>query len=243
MTKQETNHLNQPISYTVPNWQPASRPKGITLTGRFCRLEPVSMDKHARELFEANSADNNGAMWTYLFYGPFDNFDVYCEWLRQNCFGDNPLFFAIIDLASTKAVGLAAYMRIDPDHGSIEIGHLAYSPALQRKPAATEAMFLMMKYAFELGYRRYEWKCNALNYPSRRAAQRLGFSYEGVFRQANVAKGRNRDTAWFATIDCEWPALRIAFERWLAPENFDVNEQQRESLSTLTAPLLSQRDQ
>lgn len=243
MAHHEINELNQPIGDPVPNWKPLPRPTLTTLTGRFCRLEPVNVDNHARELFDANSADNNNAMWTYLPYGPFNDFEQYREWMENTCFADDKLFFAIIDLVAGKAVGLAALMRIDPNNGSIEVGHLAYSPALQRQPAATDAMFLMMQYAFDLGYRRYEWKCNALNYPSRRAAQRLGFSYEGTFRQATVVKGRNRDTAWFAIIDREWPALRAVFGRWLAPENFETKGQQRESLSTLTAPLLFQRDQ
>jgi RimJ/RimL family protein N-acetyltransferase len=153
----------------------------------------------------------------------------------------DPLFFAIVDKALKRAVGVASYLRIDPRHGSIEVGHLMFSPLLQGKPAATEAMFLMMERAFEMGYRRYEWKCNALNEPSRRAAQRLGLSYEGLFRQAAVVKGRNRDTAWYAAIDQEWPALKAAFQKWLEPSNFDEGGRQRVALSTLTAPLLKQR--
>ena len=147
----------------------------------------------------------------------------------------DPLFYAIVDLAKGEAVGVASYLRISPSSGSIEVGHINYSPLLQRTPAATEAMYLMMAQAFDLGYRRYEWKCHALNAPSRSAAQRLGFSFEGIFRQAAVVKGRNRDTAWYAAIDEEWPALREAFERWLDPTNFDEKGNQRVRLSDLTA--------
>ena len=146
---------------------------------------------------------------------------------------NDPLFFAIIDQSTNCAVGVASYLRIDPNSGSIEVGHINYSPLLQRTPGATEAMYLMMKNAFELGYRRYEWKCNALNAPSRIAAERLGFSFEGIFRQAGVIKGRNRDTAWYSVIDPEWPALREAFVKWLEPSNFDPKGQQFVSLKTL----------
>jgi RimJ/RimL family protein N-acetyltransferase len=151
------------------------------------------------------------------------------------------LLFAIVDLATDRAVGVAGYLRITPAAGSIEVGHLQYSPLLQRTPAATEAMYLLMAHAFGLGYRRYEWKCHTLNTPSRAAAQRLGLSFEGVFRQATVVKGRNRDTAWYAAIDQEWPALRAAFEQWLSPANFDAQGRQKVSLSALTAPVLKQR--
>jgi RimJ/RimL family protein N-acetyltransferase len=155
--------------------------------------------------------------------------------VKAVCLGDDPLFFAIVDAKTGRAVGLASYLRIDPRVGSIEVGHLRFSSLLQRTPAATEAMALMMRRAFELGYRRYEWKCDALNAPSRAAAERLGFEFEGIFRQARLNKGRNRDTAWFSILDREWPALRPAFERWLDPANFDANGKQRARLSELTA--------
>ena len=155
--------------------------------------------------------------------------------------GDDPLFFAIVDAPSQTALGVASLMRIDPANGAIEVGHLAYSPRLQRTPAATEAMFLLMQYAFELGYRRYEWKCDTLNAPSRAAAQRLGFSFEGVFRQAVIYKERSRDTAWHSIIDAEWPALRAAFTQWLAPSNFDAAGRQLTRLSDLTAQIRSDR--
>ena len=161
--------------------------------------------------------------------------------MGATCLGDDPLFFAILDLADGKAAGVSSHLRITPAAGSIEVGHIHYSPRLQRSPAATEAMFLMMRWAFEAGYRRYEWKCDALNAASRAAAQRLGLSFEGIFRQATVYKGRNRDTAWYAAIDAEWPALREAFLAWLDPGNFDRDGRQRTRLSDRTHPLLEQR--
>jgi RimJ/RimL family protein N-acetyltransferase len=178
-------------------------------------------------------------MWTYLPYGPFDQLVDYIAWMERVCLGEDPLFHAIVEEATGKAVGVASYLRIDPANGSIEVGHIAYAPALQRTPAASEAMYLLMQRAFNLGYRRYEWKCDALNTPSCAAAQRLGLSFEGVFRQAVMYKGRNRDTAWYATIDREWPDLSAAFERWLNPANFDEQGRQRLRLSDLTASILS----
>jgi RimJ/RimL family protein N-acetyltransferase len=174
-------------------------------------------------------------MWTYLPWGPFGGFDQYLAYLQAVAPKRDPLIHAIIDTNTGNAVGVASYLRINADAGTIEVGGLAYSPLLQRRPAATEAMYLMMRRIFDdLGYRRYEWKCNA---PSRAAAIRLGFQFEGIFRQADVVKGRNRDTVWFAIIDQEWPALRAAFERWLDPSNFDEIGRQRVSLSSLTARL------
>ena len=172
--------------------------------------------------------------------GPFADFESYRAWLSESARTSDPLFFAVVETASGRAVGVASYLRIAPQYGSIEVGHLNFSPALQRTPAATEAMYLMMERAFRLGYRRYEWKCDALNAPSRRAAQRLGLSFEGVFRQATVYKGRNRDTAWYAAIDRDWPALQAAFSRWLDPANFDESGRQRVALSALTASILKQ---
>lgn len=237
----ETNALGQPVGEPVPDWNLPPLPAREPMHGRFCRLEPLNPDRHAKELFESNHQDNGGSNWTYLPYGPFENLDDYTVWLTQSAAGTDPLFFAILDATSSKAMGVSSYLRIDPRHGSIEVGHLNFSPLLQRTPAATEAMYLMMKNAFELGYRRYEWKCNALNLPSRRAALRLGLSYEGIFRQAAVYKGRNRDTAWYAAIDREWPDLKLAFEQWLDPQNFDATGKQRTSLADLTAHILVQR--
>jgi len=200
-----------------------------------CRLERLDPAKHTAELYEANLADD-GRGWTYLGYGPFSSLDAYAEWVRGAAASRDPLFYAIIDAGLGRAVGVATLMRIDPANGVIEVGNIKYSPALQRTVAATEAMFLLMRYVFdELGYRRYEWKCDSLNAPSRAAAARLGFTYEGTFRQAVVYKGRNRDTAWFSIIDQEWPALKRAYEQWLAPANFDAEGRQRRRLSDLVA--------
>lgn len=236
--KHERNHLNQLLGFAVTNWSPPRFPERVTLDGRFCRLEPLDAARHAAELFAANNLDAEGRNWTYLPYGPFDTLHEYCAWMEETCCGSDPLFYAVIDSLTNSAVGVASYLRIDRANGSIEVGHINYSPLLQRTPAATEAMYLMMEYAFRLGYRRYEWKCNALNEASRVAAHRLGFSFEGIFRQAAVVKGRNRDTAWYAVIDVEWSALQEAFLRWLDPSNFDKDGRQRTRLSDLTAPLL-----
>jgi RimJ/RimL family protein N-acetyltransferase len=232
------NHLGQPIGFEVPDWTPPPPPPREAMQGRYCRVEPLDIDRHIGELYGANANDREGRMWTYLAIGPFTRIDDYRTWYAARVANDDPLFHAIVDAASGRAVGVASYLRIDPPAGSIEVGHLAFSPLIQRTPAATEAMFLMMQRAFTLGYRRYEWKCDALNAPSRAAAQRLGLSYEGVFRQATVYKGRNRDTAWYAAIDSEWPALEAAFSTWLDPANFNEHGQQRKRLSELTQPIL-----
>jgi RimJ/RimL family protein N-acetyltransferase len=204
------------------------------MVGRFCTVELLDPGRHAAELFAANSLDTEGRNWTYLPSGPFADFDSYRGWLEKVAAGEDPLFHTIVDLASGRAVGVAALMRIDRNNGVIEVGNINYSPLLQRRPAATEAMFLMMTRVFEeLGYRRYEWKCDSLNAPSRAAALRLGFQYEGLFRQAVVYKGRNRDTTWFSIIDKEWPALKLAYQQWLAPENFDDAGRQRNGLAEL----------
>ena len=237
----DTNNLGQPIGFEVAGWKPPQRPARVAMSGRFCRVEPLDAQAHAASLHAANAQDVEGKMWTYLASGPFDTLESYRAWMASVCSGSDPLFFAIVDRATNRALGVASHMRIDPQAGSIEVGHLAFSPLLQRKPAATEAMYLMMERAFDLGYRRYEWKCNALNAPSRAAAQRLGFSFEGVFRQANVVKGRTRDTAWYAAIDEEWPALKGAYTRWLSPDNFDAEGKQKMRLSSLTRPILKQK--
>lgn len=210
------------------------------MAGRYCRLEPLDPDRHAAALFAANTAGGGVKDWTYLPYGPFRTLADYRAWMTASCLGDDPLFFAIIDVADEQPAGVASYLRIAPDSGSIEVGHIHYAPRLQRTAAATEAMYLLMKQAFELGYRRYEWKCDSLNSPSRAAAQRLGFSFEGIFRQATVYKGRSRDTAWYAVIDTEWRALSAAFTTWLEPDNFADRGHQRIRLANLTRPILQQ---
>ena len=197
-------------------------------------VEPLDLARHARPLYAACAQDGDGRMWTYLASGPFETEAGFRSWLEPRVGSDDPLFFAIVDAASGRAMGLAAYLRIDAPHGVIEVGHLTFAPPLQRTPAATEAMYLMMMNAFALGYRRYEWKCDALNQASRRAAERLGFRYEGTFRQATIYKGRNRDTAWYSVVDREWPALAAAFECWLDPANFDPAGRQRTRLGDRT---------
>jgi len=230
-----------PVGVAVPDWSPPPRPSREPMAGRTCRVEPLDVDRHAADLFAADALDRDGVSWTYLPYGPFKTLGDYVDWMTAAVGREDPYFHAIVDRATGAAAGVASYLRIDPAAGSIEVGHIHYSPKLQRTIAATEAMYLMMKRAFELGYRRYEWKCNALNAASRAAAQRLGFSYEGVFRQARVDKGRNRDTAWYACIDGEWPALDRAFRAWLDPSNFDAAGRQKTRLSDWTSPILVAR--
>jgi len=227
-------HLGQPVGFPVAEWTARPLPPRTAMTGRFCTVAPLDPGRHAAQLFTANAEDREGRMWTYLPWGPYATFDDYRQRLEAACRIADPFFHAIIDKESGHAVGVAAFLRMEPDAGVIEIGGIAYSPRLQHRPAGTEAMYLMMRRVFdELGYRRYEWKCNALNAPSRAAALRYGFRYEGLFRQAQIVKGRNRDTTWFSIIDGEWPALRTAFERWLDPANFDAEGQQRHSLASL----------
>ncbi|HEY9568377.1 MAG TPA: GNAT family protein [Thalassobaculum sp.] len=232
-----TNDLGQPIGDPVPGWTPRPRPPRSPMLGRSVRLEPLRVAEHADALFEAVSEDAEGRMWTYLPVGPFGADRVgFDKWIGQCQASEDPLFFAVIEQATGRCVGYASYLRIDPAVGVIEVGHITLSPALQRTVMATETMFLMMARVFdELGYRRYEWKCDSLNAPSRTAAARLGFQYEGLFRQATMYKGRNRDTAWFSIVDGGWPVLKAAFTRWLDPANFDADGRQRESLSDLTA--------
>lgn len=230
---------NRDIGAIVSNWQPPVVPTSAVLEGRYTRLEPLQTQHHAA-IHLANSVDDR--IWDYLPYGPFANAGAYSDWATSVQDSPDPFFYAIYDKQQETWAGVASYLRIAPQAGSIEVGNINYAPQLQKTRAATETMYLMMQWAFDAGYRRYEWKCNALNLGSRRAAQRLGFSYEGIFRQALVVKGRNRDTAWFAAIDDEWPALKSAFETWLSPNNFDAEGRQRTRLSDLTAPILVARD-
>ena len=224
----------------VEGWSPPPHPVGEVLEGATVRLERMDPDTHAADLFRAWSGHDG--LWDYLGAGPFASASAYHRFVKDNCTGEDPLFYVIRQKDSGHCSGIAAYLRIAPEAGSIEVGHITFSPEMNRSRAATEAMFLMMDWAFRHGYRRYEWKCNALNLPSRRAAQRLGFSYEGVFRQHMISRGRNRDTAWFSMIDSEWPALSEAFRAWLAPANFGAQGQQRESLSDLTRLVRSGSD-
>lgn len=230
------NSLGQPIGAALPDWTPRPRPPHKPLVGRFCRIEKLDPAAHAADLFAGNKLDVEGRNWTYLAYGPFERLEDYRGWLDMIAKPDDPLFHTIVDLSTGKAVGIASLMRIDPSNGVIEVGHINYSPRLQRKPHASEAMFLLMSRVFdELGYRRYEWKCDNCNLPSRAAAERYGFTFEGIFRQAVVYRGRNRDTAWFSILDSEWPAIKRAYQRWLAPANFDASGIQKVPLSACLA--------
>ncbi|MBV1869145.1 MAG: GNAT family N-acetyltransferase [Marinosulfonomonas sp.] len=228
------------INALVVDWVPPDTPRGNVLEGTVCRLEPLSRKTHADAIHKENSADDG--IWDYMAYGPFPKANDYADWVESVEGGTDPLFYAIYDKERRAFGGVASFMRISPEVGTIEAGNISFSPALQRTRAASEAMFLMMQWAFKAGYRRFEWKCNASNLGSRRAAQRLGLSYEGVFRQALVVKGRNRDTAWFAAIDSDWPALETAFRKWLAPDNFDAAGRQKLRLSDLTKPVLAAHD-
>jgi RimJ/RimL family protein N-acetyltransferase len=225
-----TNEHGEPIGEPVPGWSPRPVPPRTAMTGHWCRVEPIDVERHAAELYEANADDATGRNWTYLYTDRPPDLEAYRAWMAGFT-GSDPMLHAVVDARSGRASGVAAYLRVDSTHGVVEVGHINYSPRLQRTAAATEAMALMMRRVFdELGYRRYEWKCDALNEPSRAAALRLGFRYEGLFRQALVYKGRNRDTAWYSVVDHEWPALKARFERWLHPANFDEQGRQRTRL-------------
>jgi RimJ/RimL family protein N-acetyltransferase len=230
------NKFGQPIGPAVDGWSPRLRPQRADMLGRYCRLEPVNTARHEADLFAAYMEAPDDRDWTYLFHerpGRADDFHSYLTNLAKS---EDPLHFAIVAADTGKAVGTAALMRIDPAHGVIEVGSIAFAPRLKQTRAATESMYLMMRRAFdELGYRRYEWKCDSLNAPSRAAAQRYGFTFEGIFRQAIVYKGRSRDTAWYSITADEWPGVRFAFEAWLSPANFDDNGQQKRRLADLRA--------
>lgn len=231
---------HRPVGAVLDGWTPPPAPGPSAIAGRYARLERLSAKAHAEALFAANSTD--ARIWDYLPYGPFETVEAYSAWVATMAPGTDPMFYAIRDQDSGHWGGVASYLRIAPGVGSIELGHINLSPRLQGTRAATEALTLMIRWAMEAGYRRFEWKCDALNAGSRRAAERLGLSYEGTFRQATIVKGRNRDTAWFAATDGDWPALRTAYDSWLAPENFTSGGQQRQSLTALTAPVLVAQD-
>ena len=237
---QRLSELGLPIGVAVSGWKAVPHPPKTAMVGHYCRIEPIDVDRHAADLYAAYLHDTEGRIWTYLPYGPFREYADYQEWLERTCLGDDPLFYAIVDMSSGKAVGVASYLRIEPATGVIEVGHVNYAPAMQRTPIATEAMYLMMKRVFDaLGYRRYEWKCDNLNARSMKAALRYGFTFESTFRQATVYKNRNRDTAWFSMIDSEWPSVKKAYETWLSPDNFDPEGNQRQSLMTLMTRTVS----
>ena len=227
----ERDALGMPIGPSIGDWAGARWPGDGPFEGRHCRVERLA-PAHAEALFDAYAEAEDGRDWTYLGYGPFESSASYRRWIERHAAQRDPHFRVIVPRTVGRPEGVASWLRIDPEAGSIEVGHVCLAPALQRTPAATEAMYLMMREAFSLGYRRYEWKCDALNERSRRAALRFGFTFEGVFRQATVYKGRSRDTAWYSVIDREWPALRDAFERWLEPTNFDADGHQRRALES-----------
>lgn len=218
---------------------PAQRPTRKLLAGRFVELVPFDLDAHGPALYAASHGPESEAIFAYLPNGPYADYAAFAAYYGPAAERDDPLLFAIIDKATGVAVGHATYLRIDPPNRTIEVGHILYTPALMRTPGGTEAMYLMARHVFEtLGYRRYEWKCNALNAPSRRAAERYGFRFEGLFRHHMIIKGRNRDTAWFSILSEEWPQIAVAMEAWLAPENFDAAGRQWVSLSVLNARTL-----
>jgi RimJ/RimL family protein N-acetyltransferase len=231
------NELDQPVGEPLPSWTARPRPPHAVMQGRWCRLEPLDAARHAGALHEAYAADADGRNWTYLPYGPFASAQDYAAAVASVQNDRETLFYAVVEPHSGRPLGVASYLRIDPEMGSIEVGHLRYAPALQGTTMATEAMYLMMKHVFdELGYRRYEWKCDSLNGPSRAAAERLGFTYEGTFRQAAVYKSRNRDTSWYSITDAEWPAIKRALEGWLDAANFDSRGRQRRRLADFASP-------
>ncbi len=235
------NQYGQPVGAPVTAWTPRPRPPRVAMEGQFCRVEPLDPARHAEDLFHAYHLAPDDRDWTYLpsEERPAD-LASFRDQLAQYAASDDPLHVAIIDKVTGHAVGMCAYLRIAPDHGVIEIGYIAWSPLLQRRPASTEAVYLMMRRAFdELGYRRFEWKCDSLNAPSRAAAERYGFTFEGIFRQAVITKGRNRDTAWYSIMDAEWPVIRQAFAAWLAPENFGADGRQRQSLAAIRVAIAS----
>jgi RimJ/RimL family protein N-acetyltransferase len=215
--------------------RPAKRPERVTLDGRWITLAPLDPQSHAEALYEGSNGDGaRESVWIYLFDGPYKSLDEFRANLEAKARSADPLFFAIIDNASGRAVGYQTLMRIDAPNRVIEVGNVMYTPAMQRTAGATEAQYLFARYVFdELGNRRYEWKCNALNAPSRHAAERFGFTFEGIFRQHMIVKGCNRDTAWFAMLDSEWPSRKAAYERWLKPDNFDSEGRQKVALSAL----------
>ena len=234
MESAHKNSLGQPIGFPTPNWQPAKHPDGSRLDGHFCWLERMDPAKHASSLYEIQSRDEDHRRWTYMGYGPFESYAAYHAWMTQYAGQNDPLFYAVIDRQDGQAVGVASLMRTNLTFGSIEVGHINFSGRMQRQPAGTNAIYLLMRHIFDdLGFRRFEWKCDALNAPSRKAALRYGFSFEGIFRQHLMYKGRNRDTAWFSILDHEWPSLKHAFEIWLSPKNFDENGQQRQRFEDL----------
>ena len=234
-----SNDLGQPVGLPVTDWQPRLAPPTTPIQGRFCSLVTTDVEAHGPALYAAFAQDSDHGNWTYLPYGPFHQEADFIAWLSQVSAGADPMFHSVLDTTGMP-VGLATYLRIEPNTGVIEVGHIHFSPLMQRTPVATEAMYLMMRRVFdELGYRRYEWKCNSLNAPSCAAARRLGFTFEGIFRQATIVKGCNRDTTWFSMLDSEWPQVKASMEAWLSAENFDTQGAQVRNLQQCRNTLLA----
>lgn len=221
------NQFGQLVGELVENWKPLLKPEKIILQGRCCILEPLEIHKHADKLFNVLAIDNAGESWTYLPYGPFDTLNEFKDWLAKTLSEKDILLYTILDAKTCEPIGISGYLRITPEHGVIEIGHLHFSNLLKQTSMATEAIYIMLRLAFdEYGYRRCEWKCNDLNEASKRAAVRFGFTFEGIFRQNYVFKNRNRNTAWFSIIGSEWPGLKEKFEKWLHSDNFSISGKQ-----------------
>lgn len=217
-------------SHDLSHWEPREMPGHGAMIGDAVRVEPMRDARRFAELHEAFAGHDR--LWDYLAYGPFETPEDFGRYANAHYLGVDPMFHAIVPLSSNRAEGVAALMRLDPANGVVEIGHICLGPSLQQTRAATEAFHLLFSRVFdELGYRRLEWKCNDGNAPSKRAALRFGFTFEGVFRQHMVVKGRNRDTAWFSIVDADWPRVKAGFEAWQRPENFDANGRQRRSLA------------
>jgi RimJ/RimL family protein N-acetyltransferase len=224
------------VSADLANWTPRPRPTAAVLEGHWCRLELFDPARHGDSLYEASMAPGAAQRFRYLFEPPHPDRADFDAWAERAAARDDPRVYAVIDPLSGRAEGRQALMRITPEHGVIEIGSILWGPRVARTRVATEALYLFARYSLdELGYRRFEWKCDADNAPSRRAALRFGFTFEGIFRQHMVVKGHNRDTAWFAIVDRGWPRLKAGYERWLAPENFDAKGQQRQTLEDMIA--------
>ncbi|WP_127019299.1 GNAT family N-acetyltransferase [Rheinheimera mangrovi] len=231
------NEFQQPIGQALTDWKPAKQPSKRNMDGQYCRLEPLNAERHSDELYQAFADSRDARDWTYLPYGPFSSANEYREFLTRNSQLNDPIHYTVVAQSTGKAVGTVSLMRIDAANGVIEIGHVVYSSTMQRTPLSTEVMALLLKYVFEeLGYRRVEWKCDSLNGPSRAAAKRFGFTFEGIFRQLQVTQGRNRDTAWYSILDYEYAQFKSAYQLWLAPDNFDETGHQLAKLANLIAP-------
>ena len=227
----EMNEHNQLIGDVVENWSTRLRPAANSIVGKYCVLELLNSEKHAGQLFEALSLNNNGDSWTYLPYGPFHSVNEFNDWIQNTTEKSGDILYAILDAKTNIPIGISGFLRIFPNHGSIEVGHLHFSNTLKQTPLATEAIYLMMSLVFDaLQYRRLEWKCHSMNEPSKNAALRFGFQYEGRFRQSFIFKNRNRDTDWFSIIDSEWPVLKNKFLQWLDDRNFDAAGKQLKRL-------------